>query len=107
MFLPRIRRSFAAGSVLLFTLACTPTFLCAQIETPSSPPDAQSAPRPRLGVALSGGGALWLAHIGVLEWMEQNHIPIDRIAGTSMGSIIGAIYATGMSAAEMHAYAVK
>jgi len=107
MFLPRIRRSFAAGSVLLFTLACTPTFLSAQIETPSPQPDAQSAPRPRIGVALSGGGALGLAHIGVLEWMEQNHIPIDRIAGTSMGSIIGAIYATGMSAAEMHAYAVK
>jgi NTE family protein len=42
-----------------------------------------------------------LAEIGVIQWMEENHIPVDRIAGTSMGSIIGAMYATGMSPAEI------
>jgi NTE family protein len=61
--------------------------------------------RPVIGVALSGGGALGLAHIGVLKWMEENHIPVDRIAGTSMGGIVGAIYATGMSPEEMEAFA--
>jgi NTE family protein len=107
MFSSRTCRPSAVCSVLLLTLACTPKFLSAQSDTPSSRPSSESAPRPRIGVALSGGGALGLAHIGVLEWMEQNHIPIDRIAGTSIGGIIGAIYATGMSAADMHAYAVK
>jgi NTE family protein len=61
--------------------------------------------RPVIGVALSGGGALGLAHIGVLKWMEENHIPVDRIAGTSMGGIVGAIYATGMSPKEMESFA--
>ena len=41
------------------------------------------ARRPRIGLALSGGGALGLAEIGVIQWMEENHIPVDRIAGTS------------------------
>jgi NTE family protein len=61
--------------------------------------------RPRIGLALSGGGALGLAEIGVIEWMEDNHIPVDRIAGTSMGSIIAAMYATGMSPAQIQRFA--
>ena len=57
--------------------------------------NAQDAPqqhqrRPTIGVALEGGGAKGLAHIGVLEWFEENHIPVDYIAGTSMGGLIGA-----------------
>src|SRR5947209_6337000 len=75
-----------------------------------SPADAQAnsvAKRPRVGLALSGGGALGLAEIGVIQWMEENHIPVDRIAGTSMGAIIGAMYATGMSASEMVDFAEK
>jgi len=56
-----------------------------------------STNRPRIGLALSGGGALGLSEIGVIQWLEENHIPVDRIAGTSMGAIIGAMYATGMS----------
>lgn len=65
----------------------------ASIVAPSTAP----VHRPRIGLALSGGGALGLAEIGVIQWMEENHIPVDRIAGTSMGSIIAAMYATGMS----------
>lgn len=61
--------------------------------------------RPRVGLALSGGGALGLAEIGVIQWMQKNHIPVDRIAGTSMGAIIGAMYATGMSPDEMKTFA--
>jgi len=71
---------------------------------PSSQTD-QPAHRPRIGLALSGGGALGLAEIGVLQWLEQNHIPVDRVAGTSMGSIIAAMYATGMSPAEIQEFA--
>src|ERR1700686_1683037 len=63
------------------------------------------AQRPRIGLALSGGGALGLAQIGVIQWLEENQIPVDRIAGTSMGSIIGAMYATGMSPAEIQEFA--
>lgn len=65
-------------------------------------PTAEHAPRPIIGVALEGGGALGLAHIGVLQWMEENHIPVDRLAGTSMGALVGGLYAQGMSPAEIH-----
>jgi NTE family protein len=68
-------------------------------------PLSLSPNRPRIGLALSGGGALGLAQIGVIQWLEENHIPVDRIAGTSMGSIIGVMYATGMSPAEMQTFA--
>jgi len=61
----------------------------------------QPAPRPKIGVALQGGGAKGLAHIGVLQWFEDRHIPIDYIAGTSMGGLIGGLYATGPSPAEI------
>ena len=55
------------------------------------------ARRMRVGVALEGGGALGLAHIGVLRWFEQHHIPIDYISGNSMGGLVGGLYATGQS----------
>ncbi len=62
----------------------------------------QPAPvKPRIAIALSGGGARGLAHIGVLQWMEENRIPVDYVAGTSMGALVGSMYATGMSPAEM------
>ncbi|MGI9248218.1 MAG: patatin-like phospholipase family protein [Woeseiaceae bacterium] len=57
--------------------------------------------RPKIGLALSGGGARGAAHIGVLKVLEENNIPIDYIAGTSMGSIVGGLYATGMSPDEI------
>ncbi len=57
--------------------------------------------RPRIGLALSGGGARGAAHIGVLRVLERERIPIDYIAGTSMGSIVGGMYAAGMSLEEI------
>jgi NTE family protein len=60
-----------------------------------------SATRPKIGVALSGGGARGIAHIGVLEALEKLNIPIDYIAGTSMGSIIGGLYASGLSIQDL------
>ena len=56
-----------------------------------------------VGVVMSGGGAKGLYHIGVLEALEENGIPVDYVAGTSMGSIIAAMYAAGYSPAEMRA----
>ncbi|MDD4924043.1 MAG: patatin-like phospholipase family protein [Dehalococcoidales bacterium] len=57
--------------------------------------------RKKVGIALGGGAARGLAHIGVLEILEKEHIPIDMIAGTSAGAIVGALFATGKSAAEI------
>ena len=57
--------------------------------------------RPKIGLALSGGGARGGAHVGVLEALEEMKIPIDYIAGTSMGSIVGGFYAAGYSADEI------
>lgn len=54
-----------------------------------------------VGVALAGGAAFGIAHVGVLQVLEENGVPIDMVTGTSMGSIVGAVYATGMPAAEM------
>jgi NTE family protein len=58
--------------------------------------------RPSVGVALEGGGALGEAHIGVLKWFEDHHIPIDYLAGTSMGGLVGGLYATGKSADQLN-----
>jgi NTE family protein len=54
----------------------------------------------KIGLALSGGGALGIAHIGVIQAFEEEGIPIDIIAGTSMGSIVGGLYASGYSSSE-------
>ncbi len=61
--------------------------------------------RPRIGLALSGGGAKGMAHIGVLRILEKHNIPIDYITGTSMGSIVGGLYAIGYSADEIEVIA--
>jgi NTE family protein len=59
------------------------------------------ADRPKVGLVLSGGGARGLAHVGVLKVLERERIPVDVIAGTSMGAIVGGLYASGLSAAEV------
>lgn len=59
------------------------------------------APRPKVGVVLGGGGAKGAAHIGVLKYIEEMGIPVDYVAGTSMGSIIGGLYAMGYEPDEM------
>jgi NTE family protein len=62
---------------------------------------APATPRPKVGLVLEGGGALGLAHIGVIQWLEEHRIPVNYVAGTSMGGLVGGIYATGYSAAEV------
>src|ERR1700687_2584423 len=78
----------------LLTLIVSPLVTVAQ--------NAPTAPkRLTIGVALEGGGALGIAHIGVLRWFEQHHIPIDYISGNSMGALVGGLYATGKSPDEL------
>ena len=71
--------------------------LCSALAIAQSQPN----PRPRVGIALSGGGALGLAQIGVLKYFEEHRIPIDYVAGTSMGGLIGGFYATGLTPSEL------
>ncbi|WOT05475.1 patatin-like phospholipase family protein [Shewanella youngdeokensis] len=66
-------------------------------------PVATATERPKIGLVLSGGGAKGAAHIGVLKVLEEKRIPIDYIAGTSIGSYVGGMYALGYSAAEIEA----
>ena len=72
-------------ALLLSGLACLPAW----------------ADRPKVGLVLSGGGARGLAHVGVLKVLERERIPVDVIAGTSMGAIVGGLYASGLSALEV------
>jgi NTE family protein len=57
--------------------------------------------RPRVGLVLSGGGARGATHIGVLKMIDKLHVPIDVIAGTSMGAVVGGLYASGMSGEQI------
>lgn len=68
-------------------------------------PQESGTPAPhrrKIALVLEGGGALGLAHIGVIEWLEENHIPVDYVAGTSMGALVGGMYAMGYSPKEIH-----
>lgn len=70
--------------------------------------DAQNAGgRPRIGLVLAGGGAKGGAHVGVLKVLEELHVPIDCIAGTSMGALIGGGYAAGIPADELEEFLVN
>jgi NTE family protein len=67
----------------------------------AQPPSEVPQGRPRIGLVLGGGGAKGGAHIGVIKVLEEMRVPVDCIAGTSMGAIVGAAYSTGMSAKEL------
>src|SRR6201993_2820317 len=89
---------------LAFAIFLLPLFAAAQENSanpPAAPSPQEKRPRAKIGVALEGGGALGLAHIGVLQWFEDHHIPIDYLAGTSMGGLVGGLYATGKSPQEL------
>jgi NTE family protein len=86
----------AAQSLLLSCI-----LLSTSVSIPQEVTKPATTGRPKLGIVLEGGGALGLAHIGVLQWMEENRIPVSYVAGTSMGGLVGGIYATGRSPAEV------
>ena len=85
-------RSRSLMQALLIVLAMV---VCVPRVVPQA--EAGSHQRPRIGLALSGGGARGAAHVGVLRVLEEMQIPVDYIAGTSMGSVVGGLYASGMS----------
>ena len=78
-----------------------------QTSPESEPAGKQEARRPSIGLVLEGGGALGLAHVGVLRWFEEHHIPVDYVAGTSMGGLVGGLYATGMSGSEINDFVAQ
>lgn len=94
-----MQRSTHALALSALVLIAAPKTAIAQGEVSAAQP--ASATRPRVGLVLSGGGARGIAHIGVIRVLEEQHIPIDLITGTSMGSIIGGLYAAGYSPDEM------
>ncbi|RQZ20202.1 patatin [Burkholderia sp. Bp9017] len=83
------------------TRAATAATAPATAPAPTCTADGGPAGRPSVGLVLSGGGARGYAHLGVLKVLEENRIPIDCIAGTSMGAVVGGLYASGMAADEM------
>ncbi len=99
-------RALAAGGVAV--LACHALVCLAQVAAapatgaaPATEAIRTTAPRPRIVLVLSGGGARGLAHIGVLKVLRELRVPVDAIAATSMGSIVGGAYAAGRTPEEM------
>jgi NTE family protein len=99
--------SMTIRNVAVSLIACLSAVVCCGTRAqsvptaPSSDTTATQPPRPKIGLVLSGGGARGAAHIGVLKVLEELRVPVDVIAGTSMGSIVGAAYATGMTVPQM------
>ena len=106
----RIRRARTA-TVALVAACALPAIAMAQNPLPVAQPAAQpsvsvpaagqSSSRPRIGLVLAGGGAKGGAHVGVLKVLEELRVPVSCIAGTSMGALVGAGYASGIPAAEL------
>ena len=95
-----ILRSHMASALAGCLLACS-----AYAADPGAAATSVSvAPRPRVGLVLAGGGAKGGAHVGVLKVLEEMHVPIDCIAGTSMGALVGGGYASGIPAAELEKF---
>ena len=85
------------GPAVVLSIWC-----CAGAWTAAEAQDAAvTPPRPRLALALSGGGARGIAHVGALRALEEAGLPVDAIAANSMGAVVGSVYATGRTAAEL------
>ncbi|SPQ01466.1 Periplasmic esterase RssA [Candidatus Sulfobium mesophilum] len=95
----RIGKLLSQFRVVLFCFLIL-MFLCGPWSLASGD-DRATSNRPKIGVVFGGGGAKGAAHIGVLKVLEEQKIPVDYIAGTSMGAIVGALYASGLSASEL------
>jgi len=92
-----MRRVFSCLALLVLPILAA----AQEPSTPQETPRTPAKQRLKIGVALEGGGALGLAHIGVLQWLEEQHVPVDYIAGTSMGGLVGGFYAMGVSPTDM------
>src|ERR1041384_371205 len=91
-----------AGNAAWLAVIFLTSTLALSSETRAQEAARQGEPgRPRIGLVLSGGGARGAAHIGVLKVLDELRVPIDAIAGTSMGAVVGGLYATGMPVSEI------
>jgi len=99
------RLRLVSRSVSFCRLLCATVLLSGtsvlSIQTARAQCAADTSPRPKIGLSLEGGGALGFAHVGVIAWLERHQIPVDYVSGTSMGSLVGGFYATGMNSAEI------
>ena len=106
------RSTFARAGLVLHSLLCAALLSSIASRAGAAEPaseriDATGArateplERPRIGLVLSGGGARGAAHVGVIRALEQLHVPIDAIAGTSMGAVVGGLYAAGLDGEEI------
>lgn len=92
MTMPLRSLSFAVAACLLAACGSAP------VQTPAPKPTVQAPlPKPKIGLALGGGAAKGFAHIGVIKMLEANGIQVDVVTGTSAGSVVGALYASGMT----------
>jgi len=90
-------RALRVGMILLAACLAAPASAQTAAQAPADAPPA----RPRIGLALGGGGARGFAHIGVLQWLDEHQVPVDVVAGTSMGGLVGGGFATGMTPREI------
>lgn len=98
------RAGRAAGLLLALLL---PASITAETEPDTLRDGPGEAERPRVALVLGGGGARGLAHIGVLKVLEEAGVPIDMVVGTSMGAVVGGLYAAGQSPDELAATATE
>jgi NTE family protein len=107
-----LTRRASLAALLLASAACSVPVLTPQQPVVTPPPVVDPIPvvkpppkPPRLGLALGGGAARGFAHVGVIQVLEENGIKVDLVAGTSAGSLIAAIYASGKNGKELQAMA--
>lgn len=94
--------ALAACSGLPFTTSPTQPVVPAPPQVDPAPPGPKSPPKPpRIGLALGGGAARGFAHIGVIQVLEESGIKVDLVAGTSAGSLVGALYASGRNGRDL------
>ena len=97
---------FAAPIALVFLTACVGTRPVVQPASPAATPEAAAAAPIKIGIALGGGAAKGFAHIGVIKMLEANGFAPAVVAGTSAGSVVGALYASGLTAFELQEKAI-
>jgi len=97
--MPFLRCAAFAGLLATLLSACDIGF-AATDSSDTKPP----APRPRVALVLSGGGARGLAHVGVLRGLREMHVPVDMVVGVSMGSVVGGAFASGRTVEELEAF---
>lgn len=99
----KMRLSYLSSSRAFGACSVVAGILHSPLADSQADPAAVTA-RPRVGLVLAGGGAKGGAHVGVLKVLEELHVPIDCIAGTSMGALVGGGYASGIPAKELETF---